>query len=929
MMKWLVICAIGLLPGIVGGQDLQWEELPALPASAGLGGPIVGTCGEVLIVAGGANFPGGPPWPTGNLPAGRKVWHDQIYAIEPGEAGWTLAGQLPWSLAYAAAISTDEGVFVLGGETFGEDPSSETGRPANFASDRVLRLSWNASTRSVEVDVDALPPLPQPCRYHNAVQIGSVIYVTASWPRDASSGRLDEKGFWSLDLAVPPQERQWTSLSPWPGAPREKMMLAVQRGGADPRYASPVGIYLFGGANWFRNPEGIFELNRYQYFSDGWRYLPQTGEWTRVADLPPVSESGEIWPAGKVFDSQQNAWVTRTATESPIGSPAPPAWENQPRPLAAASILPMGGAHILLFSGDSGRYVTLDPQERPPFPKDVLAYHTITDTWTVAGQMPTGVVTTSAVRWNGRMVLPTGETRPGIRTPAVQSATFSTSENRFGAFNTGVLIGYLVVLVGIGFFFAGREKGTDDYFLGGRRVPWWAAGLSIYATQLSAITFVSLPAVAYATNWVIYPAQWTIFLFTPVVVIFYLPFFRRLNVTTAYEYLERRFHLAVRVWGSLSFVAFQLGRMAIVVYLPALALSTVTGIDVWVCIITMGALATLYTFLGGIEAVIWTDVVQVVVLWGGMLLSIVLITWDLGGPSEIMKVARIDQKLTLFHWSWDTTHMATWLILLGNLTLQFAPYTTDQAVIQRYLTTADEAGAARGIWLNGLLVLPFSFLFFALGTCLYVYFKAHPELLLVGMENDAVFPLFMAEQLPVGISGLVIAGVFAASMSSLDSSIHSIATTLTNDFYRRFFFAASDRQCLRVARRWTLAMGCLGTTAALILATYDIQSLFFLFQQLLGLLGSGLVGIFILGIFTRRATALGVLVGAAASTLLLYWVTFHTTINFFLYSAIGIATAVGVGYLVSLATGPPANDLSGLTWFTRNRQRREGDHVSH
>ena len=238
-----------------------------------------------------------------------------------------------------------------------------------------------------------------------------------------------------------------------------------------------------------------------------------------------------------------------------------------------------------------------------------------------------------------------------------------------------------------------------------------------------------------------------------------------LNVTTAYEYLERRFNVVVRLFGSLSFIVFQFGRMAIVIYLPALALNAVTGLDVTLCILVMGVLSTVYTVMGGMEAVIWTDVIQVFVLWGGMLLAVVLIVLDVGGVGAVFEGARADSKLTMFNWSWETTQMATWLIILGNFAPQFGPYTTDQAVVQRYMTTKDEQAAARSIWLNGFLVLPFSLLFFVLGTCLYVFFKLHPDLLSVGMQNDTVFPLFMAEQLPPGLSGLVIAGVFAGDRS--------------------------------------------------------------------------------------------------------------------------------------------------------------------
>ena len=576
----------------------------------------------------------------------------------------------------------------------------------------------------------------------------------------------------------------------------------------------------------------------------------------------------------------------------------------------------VGQSHILLFGGSTGRYITLEVQDRPYFPREILAYHTITNTWTTIGDIPEAVVTTSAVAWDGQIVVPSGEVRPGIRTDRVQALRIDQGEKSFGALNMLVLLAYLAALVAIGVYFSRRESGTDDYFLAGRRIPWWAAGISIYATQLSAITFVSIPAVAYATNWLVYPAQLPILLMAPVVIAFYLPFFRRLNITTAYEYLERRFNLVVRLFGSLSFIVFQFGRMAVVVYLPAITLSEVTGIGMTVSILIMGTLATVYTVLGGMEAVIWTDVLQVFVLCGGMLFAVVLILVDLGGVGTVASTAYNDGKLTVFNWGLGTDEMATWLIFCGSFLLQFGPYTTDQAVIQRYLTTKDERAAGRSIWLNGLLTLPVSLGFFVLGAALYAYFKENPNLLWTGMQNDRIFPLFVAEQMPAGIAGLVIAGVFAASMSSLDSSMHSIATALTTDFYQRFRPNTDDAKRLRIARILTIVIGALGTVLTLALATFDIDSLFFLFQKLLGLTSSGLVGIFMLGMFTKRTTSAGALAGALASIAVLYLVTTYSNLNFYLYAPIGIATVLIVGYAVSLVRPKPSKNLAGLTRAT-------------
>ncbi len=718
-------------------------------------------------------------------------------------------------------------------------------------------LTWDPVSRKAQLT--ELPALPVPSVHPAAAAIGSVIYCAAGSDGTAPSSMTH--AFWQLDVSAPEADRRWVELPPWPGPARHKSVAVAQSGrgrGAE--------FYLFSGSIPTATDGGGFT---YEFRKDAYRFHVADQSWVRLADLP--------------------------------------------LPVAAASAMAVGQSQVLVFSGSTGAHV-LDPDPRPEFPRTVHSYHTITDTWTTAGTMPQAVVTTGVVRWQDQVVVASGEVRPGVRTPAVRTVEVVRPSVGFGLLNTLVLSAYLLALVAIGAFFARREKTTTEFFLAGRRIPWWAAGLSIFATQLSAITFVSAPALAYSTDWLVLPGKVMILVMAPIVVLLYLPFFRRLNITTAYEYLERRFNLAVRLFGSASFITFQLLRMAVVVFLPALALSTITGIDVYVCILIMGALSTLYTVVGGMEAVIWTDVLQTVVLVGGMVIAVFIVASHVGGFEAVAAVAQADAKARAWNPSLSMTELASWSMLIGTLALQFGPYTTDQAVIQRYLTTKDEKAAARSIWLNGLIAIPVGLLFMVLGTSLYVFFKQNPELLPLGMQNDEVLPLFVSGQLPPGLSGLVIAGIFAASMSSLDSSMHSIATTCTVDWYRRFKPKATDASCLRVARGLTITLGIVAIASACALATFDIENLWLFFQGCLGLLSSGLVGVFILGIFTRRAHASGVLVGVAASVAVMGYVTFYSDLHFYLFAVIGISVCVFVGYVASvLLPSDPNRDLSGLT----------------
>jgi Na+/proline symporter len=258
-------------------------------------------------------------------------------------------------------------------------------------------------------------------------------------------------------------------------------------------------------------------------------------------------------------------------------------------------------------------------------------------------------------------------------------------------------------------------------------------------------------------------------------------------------------------------------------------------------------------------------------------------------------------------------------VVLGSFFAPLVPYTADQAVIQRYLSTRDEHQAARAVWTGALLTVPTSLLFFGVGTALFVFYRTHPSLLNPALQTDATFSWFIAQQLPAGISGLAVSGVFAAAMSTLSSSINSITTAIVTDFYVRFHPTSSESARMSLARRLVLAVGGAGTLSALVLTTWDVRSLWDLFLESVGLFGSGLAGLFVLGVFTRRANGRGALTGALASVAVLYVVQRHTPLHFFLYALIGVATCVGVGYATSLLMPSAARSLDGLTIFTRRR----------
>ena len=484
---------------------------------------------------------------------------------------------------------------------------------------------------------------------------------------------------------------------------------------------------------------------------------------------------------------------------------------------------------------------------------------------------------------------------------------------------------YLLILILIGFYFARREKGTEDFFLAGYRIPWWAAAASIFATQLSAITYMATPAMVYRTNWIYAGGNFAVIAMIPIFVFFYLPFFKQLKVETAYEYLEIRFNPMARVLGSISFLAFQVGRMGVVLFLPALALQIITGFDIYWCIILMGVLATVYTVAGGVEAVIWTDVLQVVVLMGGGVVCLFIIVGHIdGGVSGVISMGTSANKFKLVDWGWDITTTSLFVVLAGRALEQLISYGSDQTVVQRYLVTPSLRDAQKSLWAKACLTLVGTFLFFGLGTALWAFYKTNPGHLNITGRTDDIFPWFIVHELPFGVSGLLIAGLLAASMSSLDSSMNSMASSITNDFYRRFTRKErSEHHYLRFARILTVLLGVLGTGLALYFAYLQTKSMWDQYIKVIGLFGGGVAGMFVAGIFTRRIHGLGIVVGLFCSAVCVYFVKTFTNAHFFLYGGIGIVGCVLVAYLVSLFVPHERKDLEGLTVWTWNKPGEE------
>ena len=596
-------------------------------------------------------------------------------------------------------------------------------------------------------------------------------------------------------------------------------------------------------------------------------------------------------------------------------------WKNHPDSKATAGMTAVasGYSHVLLFggvnkevfekavAGEFGDDYLTHPATWYRFNPDVLVYHTITDSWyAIPGNSLLARAGAGLVQIGNSYVQIDGESKPGIRATEVMKVSFD-KETHFGTLNWIVLVFYLVSMLGLGVYFMRRESGSDDFFRGGGRIPWWAAGISIYATMLSAITYMTIPAKAYATNWTYYPMLVCILLVSWPVVKYYLPYFRKLNITSAYEYLELRFNAFTRLMASSLFIIFMVARMALVLYLPSLALTAVTGIDIYICIILMGVITIIYCTMGGVEAVIWGDVIQGIILVGGAFMAAAYLWGNTeGGFSGALQLALDNDKLRLFEWSWDYRRITFWVAILGGgIANNLISYTSDQTVIQRYLTTKDVASAKQGIWMNGLMSVFISVVFYFIGTGLYTFFKTHPaELDFTMAKGDAIFPFFMMSQMPQGIAGLLIAAIFAATMSTISANINSVSTAFSIDFWKRFRPQTSEQEMLRVARITCVISGFIGVGIAILMATWNIVSLLDYFNTILGLLTSGLGGLFFMGLFLKRINGIdaltGFLVGEIVVLYLQFFIPEEVRPSFMLFGFIGMVVSILVGWLMSL-----------------------------
>lgn len=501
-----------------------------------------------------------------------------------------------------------------------------------------------------------------------------------------------------------------------------------------------------------------------------------------------------------------------------------------------------------------------------------------------------------------------------------------------------VLALYIVTMVGIGVWANRRQTDTEAYFVGNRNIRWWAAGLSIIATSFSAASILGVPGYAYATDMWYLQYQLGDFLGAAVVIFLFIPFFHRVRgLTTAYEYLEVRFDLKTRLLGSSLFILTVLLRAGTLLYGAALLFDAVVPTDVIPgltgveeAVVFFGLIAIIYTVMGGISAVIWTDVVQFSIMSVGIIAAMAIVVVSTpGGWGVAFSEANALGKLDIIHLDDPVAGTGLLTAIFGYGLLAMSLFGTNQQPVQRYMTVKNPRQAQSALILGvgaGAIGVTLSLL---LGVFMFIFYEHFPNLLPADLTPDQVVPHFINTQVPPILTGLLVAAVFAAAMSSLDSALNSLSAALTVDFLARFRPGISESARLNFAKVTVVTAGIIGIIVGIYSARTEAP-LIDLILTFMGYFAGGLLGLFLLGMLTRRANGHGAFIGAITGTLVVLMVTENDfplpriyewlgrePIPFIWSTGVGLIVTVVVGYLISLAGRRPSPERLENTTLQR------------
>jgi len=874
-----------MMPLLTHAQtSIKWQEVNTTSVDkVNIGhGAFISDQSTILLISSGVTELTAKSRPfIAELVTESSVQSEVIYLVDGSNVIATGLSAEQGNRAFAAATGFHSATIVIGGIA------------KHKASNLVNLIMWHAASKTLYSY--PLPALPSSVLSPSAVVIDNILYVLTGSDTNNQFYALDLNGLINAEGQLSYSKRviehfsennSWQYLPSLPLANKNMpyqngVKLAVQNDGTGAKIFAIGGYQLshdkLNSAEYINSQEKIFALTRH------WKFDPNAKK------------------AEKQWKNLDDISIANQALNQRINS-----------------LSSFGQSHILAFTEQG----------------NTLSFNAITNSWThysvntidnnhIIDSAKATQYTSENVVSSGSVIYSLNRSNDNPSALRLWQASLKQPEKNFGWVNMTVLVVYLICVVLLGLFFVFKNRNTDDYFRGGQSIPWWAAACSIYATMLSSLTYVALPAVVYQSNWVLLIGIWMIVAVAPLAIYVAMPFFRQIDATSAYEYLSKRFNMSVRLFASGLFTLFHVGRMGIVMALTALSLSAVTPLAASDSVLIMGVLCLIYCTMGGIEAVIWTDTLQTFVLILGAIACFIIIVTGLdGGLTDFINIGLRDDKFTMVNADFSLgsiTTLSIWVIVIGGIGQNLSSYTADQAVVQRYMVTKNPSDARKSIWANAVIAAPGALLFFCIGTALYAFYQTHPDKLDPTIQIDQIFPIFIATELPIGIAGLIVAGIFAAAQSTVSTSMNSIATTLVTDFIMPFNLVKTEKGYMNAARWLTFIMGILGTLAGLIFIDPEIRSLMEAYFKVIGMFMGALGGLFVLGALTKKANSFGAITGilVGVATMISAWK--FGWADGYLYATIGIVSCLVVGYIASLLTQTSQTvnkDLTGLTLYT-------------
>ena len=451
-----------------------------------------------------------------------------------------------------------------------------------------------------------------------------------------------------------------------------------------------------------------------------------------------------------------------------------------------------------------------------------------------------------------------------------------------------------VVAFGCSFF---KKKGTSEEFTSaGRSLPGWVVGMSIFATYVSSISYLGYPGKAFSGDWNAFVFSLSIPIASYFAARYFVPFYRSQDSISAYSFLENRFGPWARIYASSCYLLTQIARTGSILYLLALPMNVLLGWHIQTIIVVTSVAIVLYSMLGGMKAVIWTEAIQGIILIGGALVCMFILLFDMpGGPVQTFSIAMEDSKFSLGSFGSSLSESTFWVCLIYGIFTNLQNYGIDQSYVQRYHTAKNEKEAKFSALFGGYLFIPVSAVFFMIGTGLYAFYKVHPGILPDGVGADYVFPFFIVNELPVGLTGLLIASIFAAGMSTIATSVTSSSTIILTDYYQRFRKHAGNRERMLVLKLSSVGVGVAGILVAF--AFMSVQSALDAWWALASIFSGGMLGLFLLGYISRKARNFDAVLGVVCGVILVCWIVISPFVHANLAIVFGTLLIFLVGFL--------------------------------